>query len=97
MTAWRAFSLSVAGRTIEVMNDDERAILLFEEQHPRNDRTKEAAVRDVLGISWVRYRQVLLRLVRRRDVLEEYPVVAHRVIRTTDAGVRARASRSFAA
>jgi hypothetical protein len=93
VTAWRAFSC----RTIDAMNDDERAILMFEEQYPRNDRSKEAAVRDVLGISWVRYRQRLLQLVRRRDVLEEFPIVAHRVIRTTDAGVRARAARTFAA
>lgn len=79
------------------MTDGDRALLRFEEQHPRNDRTKEAAVRDELGLSWVRYRQVLLRLVRRRDVLEEYPVVAHRVLRATDAGVRARTARTFAA
>ncbi|MBA8988954.1 hypothetical protein FHW23_000186 [Curtobacterium pusillum] len=79
------------------MTDDERAILRFEEQHPRSDRAKEAAVREVFGVSWVRYRQVLLRLVRRQGVLEEFPIVAHRVIRTTAAGVRGRASRSFAA
>ncbi|QKS21013.1 DUF3263 domain-containing protein [Curtobacterium sp. Csp1] len=79
------------------MNDDERTILAFEEQHPRNDRGKEAAVRAELGLSWVRYRQVLLQLVRRQDVLEAFPVVAHRVIRSTEAGVRARAARTFAA
>lgn len=66
------------------MTDDERAVLRFEEQHPRNDRTKEAAVREALGVSWVRYRQLLLRLVGREDVQ-----------RSTVCGVRARAHRSF--
>ncbi len=89
--------VSVDGETIGPMIDSERAVLAFEEQHPRNDRTKEAAVRNELGLSWVRYRQVLLRLVRRQDVLEEYPVVAHRVLRATDVGVRARAARTFTA
>lgn len=78
------------------MTDYERALLAFEDQHPRNDRTKEAAIRDAFGVSWVRYRQRLLQLVRRQDVLEEFPIVAHRVIRSTAVGVRGRASRSFA-
>jgi hypothetical protein len=82
---------------MQPMIDSERAVLAFEEQHPADDRTKEAAVREVFGISWVRYRQILLRLVDRADVLEEFAVVAHRVQRAADAGVRARAARSFAA
>lgn len=77
------------------MIDSERAILAFEEQHPRNDRTKESAIRTELDMSWVRYRQMLGRLVSRPDVLEEYAVVAHRVQRSTAAGVAARARRSF--
>ncbi len=36
------------------MIDSERAVLTFEEQHPRNDQAKEAAVRNELGLSWVR-------------------------------------------
>jgi hypothetical protein len=83
--------------SISMTDDDDRRSRRLEERHPRSDRTKEATVRDVLGISWVRYRQRLLQIVQRRDVLEEYAVLAHRVIRMTDAGVRARASRSFAA
>ena len=78
------------------MIDSERAILAFEEQHPRNDRTKEAAIRTELSMSWVRYRQLLGRLVQRPDVLEEYAVVAHRVERATTAAVAARAQRTFA-
>lgn len=78
------------------MIDSERAILTFEEQHPRNDRTKEAAIRTELGVSWVRYRQLLLRLVGRRDVVKEFPIVAHRVARVTAESVANRAARRVA-
>jgi hypothetical protein len=78
------------------MIDSERAVLAFEEQHPRNDRTKEAAIRTELDMSWVRYRQLLGRLVQRQDVLEEYAVVAHRVQRATAVGMQQRGARSFA-
>jgi hypothetical protein len=85
----------VGEETMQPMIDSERAVLTFEEQHPRNDRSKEAAIRTELEMSWVRYRQLLGRLVQRPDVLEEYAVVAHRVQRMTAAGVTARARRSF--
>lgn len=75
------------------MNDDERAVLTFEEQHPRNDRTKEALIRTELAVSWVRYRQVLLRLIAREDVVREFPVVAHRVQRATEKSVANRVAR----
>jgi hypothetical protein len=78
------------------MTDDERAILTFEDQHPRNDRTKEALIRNELAVSWVRYRQVLLRLVERADVAQEFPIVTHRVQRTTEQSVANRAARRVA-
>lgn len=78
------------------MTDDERAILVFEEQRPRNDRSKEAAVREVFGVSWVRYQQRLLGLVAREDVVAEFASVAHRVQRVTAARTAARAARRFA-
>lgn len=77
------------------MTDDERALLTFEEQHPRGDRAKEAAVRDRFGISWVRYQQILLRLVEREDVLAEFALVSHRVKRAAATGATGRAVRSF--
>lgn len=77
------------------MNDTERAVLAFEELHPRNDRTKEADIRNELGMSWVRYRQLLGKLVQRPDVLSEFAVVAHRVQRSTDDATQQRAARSF--
>lgn len=77
------------------MTDDERRLMQFEEAHPRNDRRKEAAIRSELSMSWVRYRQLLGRLVARPDVLEEYASVANRVVRATAAGVARRAARTF--
>lgn len=77
------------------MTDDERRILAFEDNHPRNNRGKEAAIRTAFGMSWVRYRQILARLVTRADVVGEYAVVAHRVQRTTERGVTRRAARTF--
>jgi hypothetical protein len=76
--------------------DSERAVLAFEDQHPRNDRVKEAAIRTEFDMSWVRYRQLLGRLVQRPDVLEEYAVIAHRVQRATERGAASRKARSFA-
>jgi hypothetical protein len=77
------------------MTDDERKLMAFEEANPRNDRRKEAAIRTELAMSWIRYRQLLVRLVSRSDVLEEYASVAHRVQRATAAGVASRAARRF--
>lgn len=77
------------------MTDDERRILEFEEANPRDDRRKEAAIRTTFAMSWVRYRQLLVGLVQREDVLAEHAVVAHRVQRATAAGVARRAARRF--
>lgn len=77
------------------MTDDEKRMLEFEEAHPRNDRRKEGDIRAQLSMSWVRYQQRLLRLVRREDVLAEYAVVAHRVERATTTAVARRAARRF--
>lgn len=78
------------------MTDDERALLVFEEQYPGNDRRKEAAVRETFDVSWVRYQQRLLRLIAREDVLAEFAPVAHRVQRQTEQRVSARAAKRFA-
>jgi hypothetical protein len=77
------------------MTNDERQILEFEEAHPRDDRRKEGAIRSELSMSWVRYRQRLLGLVVREDVLAEYAVVANRVRRATTAAVARRAAHRF--
>jgi hypothetical protein len=77
------------------MTDDDRRLMAFEEAHPRNDRRKEAAIQTELSMTWVRYQQILLRLVGRQDVLEEFAPVAHRVERATAARVATRAAHRF--
>ncbi len=77
------------------MTDEDRQLLDFEKANPRKDRLNEAAIRTVLSMSWVRYQQRLLALVRRADVLAECAVVAHRVQRATTAAVDRRAARRF--
>lgn len=89
------FRVSVVPLMMGCMTDDERKLLDFEESNPRNDRRKEGAIRSELAMSWVRYRQVLIRLVRRQDVLAEYASVAHRVSEATAAAVARRAARRF--
>lgn len=78
---------------LERMTEDERRLMDFEESHPRNDRRKEAAITTELSMSWIRYRQLLGRLVQREDVLAAYAAVTHRVERATAAAVDRRAAR----
>lgn len=65
------------------INAADRAILEFESTHPRNDRSKEAAIRDTFGYSWVRYQQRLMHLARDRDAVAAYPMVCARVLRVS--------------
>ena len=63
------------------MDDGTRALLEFESAHPRNDRSKEAAIRDTFGISWVRYQQKIHALVTTQAAVAAYPLVCARVQR----------------
>lgn len=72
------------------MDDDTRALLEFESTHPRNDRSKEAAIRDTFGYSWVRYQQKVHALVTTQAAVAAYPMVCARVQRVERAnGLRA--------
>ncbi|MBK0296308.1 DUF3263 domain-containing protein, partial [Bacillus sp. S34] len=66
-----------------LISDTDRAILEFESTHPRNDRSKEAAIRDTFGYSWVRYQQRLMQLTHYRDAVAAYPMVCARVVRVS--------------
>lgn len=63
------------------MTDDDRALLHFEEAHPRNTNRKEAAVAEQFGIPLARYYQRLLRLVQQQEVVAAYPQLASRILR----------------
>jgi hypothetical protein len=78
------------------MNDTERAVLRFEESHP-HPAGKQLAVRKELDLSWPRYWQMLGELIRRPDVVAEFPQLAKRVQRTTEAQQAKRASRRLVA
>lgn len=91
----RGFGVSVASVMMTVMTDDERKVLDFEESNPRDDRRKEGTIRTEFAMSWVRYRQLLNRLVERQDVIAEYASVAHRVAAATATAVSRRADRRF--
>jgi hypothetical protein len=86
----------VVVRTLTYMTDDERRILLFERDHPENDRTKEATIRATFGFSWVRYRQILLRVIGDPTAVEEFPAVVRRVTDQTAGQMAARRDRRFA-
>jgi len=63
------------------MNDADRALLDFESTHPRNDRSKEAAISTTFGHSWVRYQQRLLRLSTDQEAVAAYPMECARAQR----------------
>lgn len=65
------------------MNDADRLLLDFEATHPRNDRSKEAAITATFGHSWVRYHQRLMQLTHDRDAVAAYPMVCARVVRVS--------------
>ncbi|WIE54195.1 DUF3263 domain-containing protein [Curtobacterium sp. MCBD17_003] len=78
------------------MTDQEIQLLDFEQDHPRNDRRKEAEIRTTFGYSPVRYFQILNRLVKREDAVAAYPMLTRRLQRMTARAVRLRAERRFA-
>lgn len=84
---------SVSGRTDtgrmhetggdNLINDTDRAILEFESTHSRNDRAKEASIRNTFGYSWVRYQQRLMQLTHNHAAVAAYPMVCARVVRVS--------------
>lgn len=63
------------------LTSEARSLLEFESAHPRNDRRKEAAIRDTFGYSWVRYQQKMHALVTTQAAVAAYPMVCARVLR----------------
>lgn len=61
------------------MTDDDRALLDFEEAHPRNTNRKEALVSEQFGIPLARYYQRLLTLLKEQEVVAAYPQLAKRI------------------
>ncbi|MCF4007241.1 DUF3263 domain-containing protein [Corynebacterium uropygiale] len=66
------------------LREDERRILEFELQAPRQRGAKEEAIRRSLGMSPVRYHQRLNQLVDDPAALAAYPLVVGRLRRIRD-------------
>ncbi|MFF9685482.1 DUF3263 domain-containing protein [Streptomyces sp. NPDC014623] len=67
------------------LTDQERAVLALERQSWPGPGAKERAVREELGISPVRYYQLLNALLDDRRALEEDPVTVNRLRRVREA------------
>ena len=67
------------------VTDLERAVLALEARDWRLPGAKEQAIRDELGLSPVRYYQVLTRLIWTEAAEAEWPVLVHRLRRIAGA------------
>lgn len=77
------------------LTDRDRAILAFEQQWPRHSAKKEDAILKRFKVSAARYIQLRSELVKRPEALSADPVLVNRIIRTTEANARSRASRTL--
>jgi len=72
------------------MTEQEAAILAFEGRWWRYAGHKDQAIRDELGLSAVRYYQLLVRLLDTPEALAADPVLVHRLRRIRSSGQRRR-------
>ncbi|MET4780793.1 DUF3263 domain-containing protein [Glaciihabitans sp. UYNi722] len=77
------------------MTDDDRALLTFEEAHPRDTPTKMKAISQDLRISATRYYQRLQHLMEVPEVIQEFPGLTKRLQRLHARRKKARESRTF--
>jgi hypothetical protein len=63
------------------LTDDERALLAFEDTHPKHTPAKENAIIGELHMSGARYYQTVFRLLSDPGVKAEYPQLASRTMR----------------
>lgn len=75
------------------MTDQDAAILAFEKRWWRAAGEKEQAIRDRLGLSAVRYYQILTRLLDDPEALIAEPVLVKRLRRIRDMRRQGRAQR----
>ncbi|WP_031081419.1 DUF3263 domain-containing protein [Streptomyces sp. NRRL WC-3549] len=68
-----------------VLSDQERAVLALERRSWPGPGAKERAIREQLGMSPVRYYQLLNALLDDRRALEEDPVTVNRLRRVREA------------
>jgi hypothetical protein len=79
-----------------MITPQERAMLDYEDTHPRNTGQKEDHMRDEFGLYVARYYQRIDTLLERPDVIAEWPQLAKRRLRAREAGEQKRAAISRA-
>jgi uncharacterized protein DUF3263 len=79
---------------MQELSEQERAILAIERDWYRRAGSKEQRIRDELGISAVRYFQLLNKLIDRPEALAADPVLVGRLRRRRDARAAAMRRRS---
>lgn len=75
------------------MTDDQARVLAFERQRYTHAGDKEAAIREHLGLSPVRYYQLLAQLLDDREALAADPLLVNRLRRLRMSRVAARVAR----
>ena len=79
---------------MSTLTERDQRILGFESQHPATGAAKNDAIRTQLGLSPVRYYQLLSRLADSARALQHDPVLVHRVRRMGDLFARERCERT---
>lgn len=76
------------------LTERDRAILALETLWPRHSGAKEEVIRAQLGMSAVRYYQLLCRLIESEAALEYDPMLVRRLRRLRDSRAMKRSARS---
>lgn len=76
------------------LSDYDAGVLRFEAQHWRDGATKDAAIRELFGITPVRYYQHLARLLEQPAAVAAEPVLMYRLRRIRHRRARAHRRRS---
>ncbi|KEI45388.1 DUF3263 domain-containing protein [Saccharopolyspora rectivirgula] len=76
------------------MNDTDRAILAFENEHWRYPGNKERAVQEQFGLSLTRYYQRLNQLLDDPEAMRLQPALVKRLQRVRDARARRRSGQA---
>lgn len=80
---------------LEHLTERDRAILALEGAWPRHGGAKEEVIRTQLGMSAVRYYQLLGRLIETDAALEYDPMLVRRLRRIRDTRAARRAERTL--
>lgn len=87
-------SVTVAPGADEALSARDRAILQFEQRVTEHSGRKDAAIRQVLGLSPTRYYQLLNALLDSPAAIAAEPALVHRLRRLRERRLRDRARRT---